>query len=198
MMNKALRIISLFLVLVISIAIASSCIKEELPSEEEVITAAKDLVERAVEVNRIFFWEGLPHVDPPDDAISMGDADYLELTEEYMYLSEYDLSEKAATVYSEEYCKNIDIIAFEGVKASDDKALFARYIVEKGIMKINRKLSEEGLKERLPDADSVTIEKLKPRMAVVKVTFECEGKTETQSVTIVKEKNGWRLDTPTY
>lgn len=197
-MNKLFRIVSVLLAAVILVSVTSSCSKEELPTEDEIISASKTLLENAVEVNRIFFWEGLPHVEVTEDKIDLGDAEYIVLTEDYMYLSQNDLMEKARSVYSESYCKDIESVSFEGVKIDDDNALFARYIEEQGVMKINRRLSESGLSERLPDTDTIQIVELSGKRAVVNLSFSCDGITEKQNVTLVKEADGWRLDTPTY
>lgn len=197
-MNKLFRIVSVLLAAVILVSVTSSCSKEELPTDEEITEVSKALLENAVEVNRIFFWEGLPHEDAAEDKIDLGDAEYLVLTEDYMYLTQGDLMGKARTVYSESYCRDIESVSFEGVKVDDDNALFARYIEEQGVMKINRRLSESGLAERLPDTDTIQIVEISGKRAVVNLSFSCEGKNEKQNVTLVKEAEGWRLDTPTY
>ena len=170
------------------------------PADEgEVHAAAKELLPLAVEVNRIFFWEGLPHVEPEDsDKVDIGDAEYLDLTEEYMYLSESDLMEKAEKVYTKEYCEVIKKVAFEGVAANDEEALYARYIVEMGVMKINRKLSMEGLAERIPNVESIKTVEIKHDSAILSVEFTCEGETEIQNVTLKLSDGEWRIDSPTY
>ncbi len=197
-MNKILRSIALSLAVIIMAVGGVACTEPEPADEGEMLTAAASLLESAVEVNRIFFWEGLPHTDPSGDTVDVGDAEYLELTEDYMYLSESDLMAKAEAVYTDSYCKDIETVAFEGVKVTDDEALFARYVVEQGIMKINRKLSEEGLSERIPDITTIETVNITHNTAVVSVSFTCDGETEKQDVTLVLEDDGWRLDTPTY
>lgn len=196
-MSKIFRIF--VAILAAAIVISAAGCSEEPADEGEVLAAAKELIPAAVEVNRIFFWEGLPHVEPEkDDSVDIGDAEYLELTEDYMFLHESDLMVKAKAVYTKAFCEDIEEVAFTGVAASEDKALFARYIVEMGIMKINRKLSEEGLPERLPVMDTLKTVELEHDSAKVSLDFTCEGKTENQTVTLKLEKDGWRLDTPTY
>lgn len=197
-MSKILRIF-IFIITAVMLLCAVGCSEPEPANEGEVHAAAKELLEAAVEVNRIFFWEGLPHVESDEnDSIDMGDAEYLELTEEYMFLSESDLMKKAEKVYTASYCEVIKKVGFEGVPVNDDNALFARYVVEMGVMKINRKLSVEGLSERLPNVDSVKTVELKHDSAIVSVEFTCEDKKEIQEVTLKLEDGGWRLDTPTY
>ena len=197
-MSKFLRI-ALSIITAVTMILAVGCSEPPPADEGEVHAAAKELLEEAVEVNRIFFWEGLPHVESDEkDSVDMGDAEYLELTEEYMFLSESDLLAKADKVYTKSYCEVIKKVGFEGVAVNDDNALFARYVVELGVMKINRKLSEEGLEERLPNVDSVKTVELKHDSAIVSVEFTCEGKKEIQEITLKLEDGGWRLDTPTY
>ncbi len=198
-MSKLSKIFSLVLSFVMIFSCITGCSEPPPADEGEVHEAAKELLSLAVDVNRIFFWEGLPHVEPDDeDSVDIGDAEYLELTEEYIYLSESDLMEKAEKVYTKKYCEDIKKVAFEGVAVDDDHALYARYIVELGVMKINRKISEEGLKERIPDVESIKTVEIKHDSAVLSVDFTCEGNVETQNVTLKLEDDGWRLDSPTY
>ncbi|MBR4880684.1 MAG: hypothetical protein IKU19_02050, partial [Clostridia bacterium] len=189
---------ALILAFIIVISAVTGCSDPPPADEGEVYAAARELLPLAVDANRIFFWEGLPHVEPEDDKVDIGDAEYLELTEEYMYLSESDLMEKAEKVYTKEYCEVIKKVAFEGVAANDDEALYARYIVELGVMKINRKLSAEGLAERIPNVDSIKTVEIKHDSAVLSVEFTCEGKTERQDVTLKLSDGEWRIDSPTY
>lgn len=198
LMNNITRIIAAFIAAMMLICSFAACSTPEPADEGEMLEAAKTLLESAVEVNRIFFWEGLPHEEPAEDSIEVGDSEYLDLTEDYMYLMESDLMAKAEAVYSESFCQDIRVIAFEGIKVTEDDALFARYIVEQGIMKINRKLSEEGLSERLPNTDTVETVEITHNTATVSVEFTSDGVTEKQNVELVLEDGGWRLDTPTY
>lgn len=186
-------------VLLIGSLYAGGCTEAEPADGDEVLAAAEKLVEQAIEVNRIFFWEGLPHEEPTDGSDEIAkEAEYLPLTEDYRYLSELDLIEKAEAVYSASFCEDIRKIAFEGVKVTDDEALFARYIEEGGVMKINRMLSESGLSERLPVEGSAKLDEVGHDVATVSVEFRTGEKVEVQVVTLVLENGGWRLDTPTY
>lgn len=195
--NNIIRIIAAIAAMIL-ICATFGCSKPEPADKNEVTEAAKTLIEAAVEVNRIFFWEGLPHEEPAEDKISSGDSEYLVLSEEYMYLLESDLMAKAEAVYSESFCNDIKTVAFEGIKITDEEALFARYIIEEGLMKINRKLSEEGLSERIPDVSTIEVKEVTHNTATVSVSFTCEKVNEKQDVKLVLESEGWRLDTPTY
>ena len=199
-MSKALKAALMIATVIGLLCSSAGCAKEEPADEEEVMAAARELIPAAVEVNRIFFWEGLPHEEPDEEEnkIEMEETEYLMLTGDYMFLTESELMEKARAVYPEAYCEDIEKIAFEGIAVNDDEALFARYITEMGVMKINRKLSEEGLRERVPDTDTLKFESATSDSAVVSLDFVCEGRTENQSVTLKLEEAGWRLDTPTY
>lgn len=196
--DNTTRIIAAIIAAMMFLCSLFGCSKPEPADEGEMLDSAKTLLDAAVEVNRIFFWEGLPHEEPADDKLEVGDSEYLVLTEDYMYLMESDLMNKAKNVYSKSYCNDIEKVAFEGIKITEDEALFARYIVEQGVMKINRKLSEEGLSERIPDVSTIETVNITHDTAVVSVSFTCEGVTEKQEIKLVLEDNGWRLDTPTY
>lgn len=193
------RTIALLLCAVIFTASFVGCSdKPKILSKEEITEEAKVLLDAAVEVNRIFFWEGLPHEESADASAQLGYSEYLPLTGDNAYISENDLLAKAEAVYTKQYCGDIKTIAFEGVKVTDEDALFARYIVEGGVMKINRKLSDEGLRERIPDKDSIQVVEVHEKLAIVNLSFTRDGQIEKQNVTMRLEENGWRLDTPTY
>ena len=197
-MNKIIRMISAIAAAVILLTGIVSCSEKKPADEAEVIAAAKELLSAAVEVNRIFFWEGLPHEEPKDNGIDLGDAEYLTLTEEYKYLYENDLIEKAQAVYTDDYCRDIWKIAFEGINIDDSEALLARYVMDSGVLKINRKLSEEGLPERIPSVETVKAVEIGHDTAVVSVDFTSETGVVNQNVTLKLEDYGWRLYTPTY
>lgn len=202
MKTEIVRILSA-IIAVVCLAGAVGCGSETLADEGEVIAAAKELLTAAVEVNRIFFWGGLEHDEPTGDpSIDMGDAVYAELSGDNKYIDQTTLMDKVRLVYTESYSNDIETVAFEGVKATGDTALLARYVSESGIMKINVSQAENALPERIPDVDSVRLSDEKGAsgkdFATLIVDTLCDGEHEEISVTLRLEDNGWRLDTPTY
>jgi len=233
-MNKLIRTASFILVLVMISVLGMGCSKPKPADEAEVHAAAKELVMAAVEVNRMFFWEGLPQEKPvsvtdiipnvtdeteevssiitenvtESSEISSEEAEteipyispseYAVLEGDYKYFSEEDLMTKAINVYSAAFCEDIKRICFEGVVVNEDDLLYPRYVVEMGVMKINRKISAEGLPERIPKPDTIQTVYISHNSAIVSMEFECEGKIDRQEITLKLEKAGWRLDTPTY
>lgn len=201
---KKLRLGAIILTLAAVIAVSlASCGKKQPPADEgEVIAAAKELLESAVEVNRIFFWGGLEYDEATMSSQDLGDAAYAELSGDSKYISQSELMEKVRSVYTESYSDDIEKVAFEGVNVSDDSALLARYVSEGGVMKINVSQAKNSLPERIPDTDTVRIADVKDAVgadtAVIAVYAECGGERSEFTVTLKLEADGWRLDTPTY
>lgn len=201
---KKLRLGAIILALAAVIAVSlASCGKKQTPADEgEVIAAAKELLESAVEVNRIFFWGGLEYDETTMSSQDLGDAAYAELSGDAKYISQSELMEKVRSVYTESYSDDIEKVAFEGVNVSDDSALLARYVSEGGVMKINVSQAKNSLPERIPDTDTVRIADVKDAVgadtAVIAVYAECGGERSEFTVTLKLEADGWRLDTPTY
>lgn len=201
---KKLRLGAIILALAAVIAVSlASCGKKQTPADEgEVIAAAKELLESAVEVNRIFFWGGLEYDETTMSSQDLGDAAYAELSGDAKYISQSELMEKVRSVYTESYSDDIEKVAFEGVIVSDDSALLARYVSEGGVMKINVSQAKNSLPERIPDTDTVRIADVKDAVgadtAVIAVYAECGGERSEFTVTLKLEADGWRLDTPTY
>lgn len=212
--------IAILAVLAIILTIFTTGCSEPPPADEgEVLAAAEKLLTDAIEVNRIFFWEGLPHTGKSSDSwmdqieggaetgspttgddFDLGDAEYYVLTEEYRYLSPTDLIDKAAAVYTEGYTEDIYEIAFEGVASGNENVdvLYARYVTEMGEMKINRRIVESALPESIPDTATLKAVKLRHNSAIVSAEFTCEGAVTVREITLKLEAEGWRLDTPTY
>ena len=194
-----IRIFSLLAAIaVVLFASLASCKKPEPADEGEVVAAAKELLTAAVEVNRVFFGEGLPMGERVAPSVDIGYAEYVPLDEEHIGMSQSDIMDIARPVYAESYCEDIEKIVFEGVKVTDEEALFPRYVEEKGEMKICYLLSVEGLPERVPLVDTLNVLSVGHDTAELSVDTVCEGKKENITVTLVLEKNGWRLNTPTY
>ena len=201
-MKKIIAVLSLILAAVLLAGCSAA------PETEEIRTIAEELIEASYEINDIFFGEGLPAITRDSEFAIENYVYYMDYYDNYDFLTaecpytHTDQSKAlAAEVYSEDYLNSIYETMFIGVADETAGMLYARYLdTEEGLRKSNvhQPLIE---KKRIYDYDSMTV--LKPTNGkYINVEFDThlEGETEMLRVriTIVREADGWRLDTPTY
>ena len=192
----AKRISALLLVIVMLFSL-TSCSSH---SDEEIIEAAKTLIEKSYEVNEIYYGKGLPTTGD----VSVG------LTSEYSvvdpacgYSTVDQLKELAAGVYSADYCEHLYIIAFEGISnpEDDESVSFARYIVDfSDTLTVSKDAVENGMVlNRTYDFSTITVEKCVRDNATIKIQSLVDGeKDAVLKINLVFENDQWRLNTPTY
>ncbi len=192
------KFLIIFLSFMLALGGLASCDRPEPADEGEVRAAAVSLLEAAVEVNRVFFGEGLPMGERVAPTVDMGYGEYVALDEEHKYMTRDDIMNIARAVYTEQYCDSLETIVFDGAAIDDDDFVAPRYSEEGGVMKICYLMTTEGLPERVPLTDTLRTVEIKSKSATLEVDTVCEGKTETVTFTVKLEASGWRLDTPTY
>lgn len=206
------RFVSLSLavaILVLGALMLASCSVDY--TEDELKSAAAELIEKSYEVNEIYFGKGLPVAEEDSEAIknftSELDVDvkavnYLPVTEECPYETIEELKELAADVYSAGYCEYLWKMAFEGLSTDDDQTVsYARYMTDySGVLTVRADLTEDGpTLSRTYDTENITVDKMKKDEASITLNSFVDGK-EDISITFVlkREADGWRLDQPTY
>ncbi len=207
MINLTLKLKSTVFVVIAALVLVSFSSCTPKYDEEVVISEAQRLIEASLEMNKIFFGEGLPYDQSEADEILKEiegkeyDIDaslsrYIAVSEDSPYKSEWELRELIREIYSEEYAKVIEKRGFEGY----DAGVYARYLEDEGTLKINIKDAREGNKSvRTYDYSTLTIAKMKRGYVIVKVLSLLDGvESDILEIKIVLEENGWRLDTPTY
>ena len=192
------RIISLIIALVLCSALLISC-GDAGYTEDEIKNTAKELIEASLELNEIYFGEGLP----VSDESSVGSALYAPVTGECKYHSTSEIKAATEKVFTGDYCKILFQRGFEGtsLESSEEKVVYARYIDDfDGRLTARRDLKETSLTTgRTYDYDSIKVEKMKKTEAVISVQSQVDGKADLIiTLTLKLEENGWRLDTPTY
>lgn len=208
-MRKILRIIAVVSAIFLVLTMAASCGVDY--TDEEIINEAKALIEASFEINEIFFGKGLPvSAEDSEEAknfaaengLELENVQYLPVTADSAYTSIDDIKEITAKVYSSSYCEYLYSMAFEGYSTDDGTAaVYAKYMEdENGTLTARIDLAENELPERTYDFDTVKVTEKKEDRVSVKMDSYLDGEKEENSVTftLVKEEDGWRLDTPTY
>ena len=206
-MKKFVKIIALAVALLLAAAMSVACGVEY--TDEEVIDAAKELIEASYGINEVYFGKGLPISDEDSDAarefaekngFDLGNIQYLPVTEESPYKSIADIKEATAKVYSAEYCESLFKSTFEGFN-DGTAAVFAKYMEDsQGVLTARIDLKENDLPDRTYDLETIKVTKKKKDKAVVEIVSYLDGEKEDKPLllTLVPEEDGWRLDTPTY
>ena len=180
-------------------------------TDEEVISAAKKLMDKSYALNDVYFGKGLPISEKDseeakkfalENGFDLENVQFLPVTEESPYKSIKSIKKATEKVYSEAYCETLYSMAFEGFSTEDGSAaVYAKYMEdESGTLTARIDLANNELPERTYDYDSIKVTSKKESKATITVDSYLDGKKEKSPVTItlVKEEDGWRLDTPTY
>lgn len=164
--------------------------------EEEVIDAAKQLIEDSVKINN-YIWGPLQEYDEtaePYDDTSGGE--YYPLKDGFPYSSMEELKEAISNVYSEGYCENIFSTLF---KFEDDVLGYfsPRYVEMNGQLYINKNYSVYELNTVLL-TDTIKIVGSGGYYVVISIDYQNGTDSGELELTMLNEENGWRLDTATY
>ncbi len=199
--KKALRAAALVAAAVLLLSF-SACGKTY--SEDEIRSAAAELIEASYEINEIFFGEGLPSVEPEGTDMMK----YLLIAEDSPYHTEEEIKSAALNVYSEDYCELLFERAFSGfsLDEGDEDGLDTTKIVGARFVTYNDELVILPLEEddimkldRTYDTENITVTKQKSGTVILSVPSFIDGKaSDNVSITMIRTENGWRLDSPTY
>lgn len=206
------KIISIVILIsaVLSSFVFTSC--AEVSSEKEVMTAARNLIERSYTVNEVCFGKGLPYDEDglyvnflaAAIGVSVEDLAYFPVSEDAEFQSIDEIKAYVSNVYSSEYCEFLFQRTFDGLSDSDEIAIYPRYIEQYDMFTVRPDGGGMVIEElRTFDLDSIKIVKIKPKYALIRVEAYRAGESiGTVSLKLVHEKvDGimcWRLDTPTY
>ncbi|MBR6808046.1 MAG: hypothetical protein IKM46_06685 [Clostridia bacterium] len=173
-------------------------------SEEEIKTAAAELIEESYEINEIFFGEGLPGVEPEGEDIMQ----YLKIAEDSPYHTEEELKAAALKVYSEGYCALLFERAFSGFSLDENgedgidttKLVDARFVTYNDELVILPLTDEDIMElERTYDVESIKVVKQKSGTVIISVQSFVDGENAGEvTLNMIMTENGWRLDSPTY
>lgn len=201
---------------VFSLAVLMLLVLQLLPScgntvdEAEIKEAAAALIEASYEINEIYFGDGLPYREEEvkyaeeqlGDENDVENAVYLNVKEDCGFKSVSEIKAATSAVYSKTYCEQLFKVGFEGLQDSEGQLYrYARYVENEYFdLTVRYGLEKESRTQgRTYDIDSISVETVGRNFAILRVD-SLIGSSPSAAVTlkIVKEENGWRLDTPTY
>lgn len=186
----------------VSLLFTVSCRRESY-DEDELRSAAAELIEASYEINNIFFGSGLPTVGAGTASAEDSAVRYAELSDESPYRTEEEIRHAALLVYTPEYCESIFETVFSGASSvigEDSAVLYARYIDYNGILTARILKEDEILQlDRTYDTSSIEIVRIRSNTAEITVpSFKNGVPSDDISLRLVMTDDGWRLDTPTY
>ncbi len=185
------------------------------PSEDEARGIVASLIDASLELNEIYYGDGLPYEKSAGSALiesaaEAADADvdaliYHPVAHDCPYQSISAIKEATEKVFTPAYCKILYEVAFAGVSGESGEdgtttigAVYARYIEDYGVLTVNANIAST-IADRTYDTDSMTFERISDRFMTVIVPSFVDGKPDVDvRLKLVNTDNGWRLDSPTY
>lgn len=179
---------------------------------EEIV---KPLIEASHELNVIYFGEGLKWTtdeelaaDVSDEAaskIAATNVSYAAVSADSKYQTQAEIQEATEKVFSAGYAAELYKLTFEGFASEYEEnsglesvTVYARYIENYGVLTVLRE-PDIIYTGREYDYSTLTVEKSGADYMVVKIeTVSPDGEVVSAKIRVVKEADGWRLDSPTY
>jgi len=186
------KIIKAFIcVLLVSLICLSLTSCGEKVSEAEATTIVEDLEKASCELNDIYYGKGLDYEKSPDGEY---DSIYSHVSMDEIYVTEEILSLRTKEIFSASYANSIIEYAFNmSVGVVGGSGSYQRYITgSDGFLTVYRDYKVMEITEY--DFKTVKIEKIKRRKITATIN---STENEEVEVIIVKEANGWRLDSAT-
>ena len=199
MENDAMKRWIVYIILpLLLLTVFSGCGNARVP-DEEIASVAQALIADSVEINVIYFGAGLSSV-PKDSAAALGftNYSYLPVDPATGYKSIDDIKAATKKVYSASYCEYLFTLAFSGITEDNGTtAAYARYMEHyDGTLAVRREI--EGYPIRTYEGP-ITVVENRGTTATVRLQSYVDGKADVEvDVQLVLEKDGWRLDSPTY
>ena len=172
--------------------------------EEEALSVLTELVPLSYEINDLFFGNGLPAADPPEER--PGTVSYRPVRDDCSYRSTDEMKAAAAKVYSARYLESVFVTVFSGnendAQAGElglDMSTSPRYREIDGRLTVDVSYQPLAIRGRLTVV-SVTLGRATPQYVATETVCRNEaGETETLRILLTKNPDGaWRLDSPTY
>mgnify|MGYP004518625207 FL=1 len=164
-------------------------------SDEEARSILSELVPLSLEMNEIFFGDGLPLEDEnaePMESVTGGQ--YMRVSPTAKYQSIAEIKTAAESVYTAEYLQNsVYPMAFDGV---DDAR--PRYAERAGVLCRNLNSVSFPLTDRL-EFDRATVSDTGYEVIELSVPYtDADGAEKTAKITLRQQNGKWLLDSPTY
>ena len=208
------RILSFSLVLLVSSIFLFSCGVSY--TDDDVKNAVRELVPRSMELNDIYFGEGLPIADNREDverfyAMFEGDVEsvnYHPVAKDCKYQTIDDIKKATEAVFTPDYAKYLYELAFNGLSVTFNEgtelqtvetAAYARYIETNGVLTVRIDLPYEAMElTRTYDFERIEVILKTKHYAIVSVPTKKDGAELEIKLHLTVTPDGFRLDTPTY
>ena len=176
--------------------------------EGEVKAAARELIEASILLNEIYYGEGIP-IAPGENTVTQGNYKEADLN----YLHEHgivnlkSLREKTTAVFSEELSEQIFATVLESIREDGVVRSYVRYfekVVQNGMyLMVDTQATVYFTGEREYLYDTMTVLGAEGEHVRVSLTVKVEDEEGVfhdmpLTVSLIEEKSGWRLDSPTY
>lgn len=195
--------------------ILASCAPANDP--DTVRAVLEDLVEQSYALNEVYFGEGLPISDDREDVerfyasfdTDITSINYHPVAKDAPFQSEEEIRAATEAVFSPAYCTYLFERAFSGISDTFDAgtenevtktATYARYIQYGETLTVRLNLADEAIPlNRTYDCANAEILENKKNAVTFAVPSSVDGLPDEEvEIKIVRESDGWRLDSPTY
>ena len=204
--NFIKRILSITVILALLLTSLASC--NRAFDEEEVISAAKELLKSAEKLNYIYYGDGIKYYDNSEAAISI----YREAQKSHLDELGFHTVEELKAMTEETFTAGYSQIMYSSVldtlRVDDTIVGYKRYYDqenEDGTITLMVNMQYESLLKStiVYDYDSITVKKSvkeKVYLSVNAVVINTEGDSRSVEITInlVEEEDGWRIDNPVW
>ena len=196
------RIVSALL-LVAVLLFASSCADQNRSYDEaEVKAAAELLIRKSKKLNEVFWGSGIPYVE--DDSKKIGPyypADPNAASELGVKTVD-DILAQTLEVFSRKYSESIYDSVFSSKTGEVGMSGYTRYYQNDDTIMVYKNYNPLLVDEVQYLYDSISVLGSKGEKIIVKITVNVTRGEDTQTrdieISLVEEKNGWRIDSPTY
>jgi len=198
------KFLSVLMIFALAASLLASCGKKL--TEEEAKEIVGPLIEKSYEINEIYFGNGIPHEEPPEDTedntvYDIKPVNYLAAKSD-KYHAIYELKEAALEVYTESYLESVFEITFEGIQDPDGNVYqYAKYITTvTDDFAVREDIEKDNiLSGRTYDVSTLKIVDQSRDYVYFTVQSYIDGEDAgVIQLSIKDEGAGWRLDSPTY
>ena len=176
-------LISIILISVMSLSLVSC---EKKVEENEAIELVKNLVSESYDLNEILYGKGLSYTDTNTED------KYAPVNLDEKYLTLFSLKEKMRQVYSSSYATSLIDYLFTYHPGVYGEGIFPRYDERGGYIVVLKDYEADDITEY--NYDTIEIKKIK-RKEIRATVMSTDN--ESVEIVLVKELDGWRLDTAT-
>jgi hypothetical protein len=199
--------LTISVLLIISICTSMiSCEKNRKYDADEVIGAARVLIEKSIPLNELLYGKGLAYTDEGVGIYKRADKSSLDA----FGISDLDqVKEMIKEIYSDSYSKTIfNSDTFSSIKIDDVVKSYNRYYQEYDdygnptYIMVNSKY-EYFLKGSYEYQESMEVVGVKGEVITVRALVTVTGenskvKNINLDIRLIEQENGWRLESPTY